>query len=97
MIRHPFDDVQLSKPVPPPRNPLPPVLQLELAYQMVLVGCLIEMLLTVFLAPRGEVSAPVVYQSVAAFRALVLLGLTLLTLPYKTRLVLPAVLIWAAM
>ncbi len=97
MIHHPFDDVQLSKPVPPPRNPLPPALQLELAYQMVLVGCLIEMLLTVFLSPRGEANAPVVFQSVAAFRALVLLGLTLLVLPYKTRVVLPALLIWAAM
>ncbi len=97
MIHHPFDDVQLSKPVLPPRDPLPPVLQLELAYQMVLVGCLIEMLLTIFLAPRGEVAVPVVYQSVAAFRALVLLGLTLLVLPYKTRLALPALLIWAAM
>jgi hypothetical protein len=97
MIHHPFDDVQLSKPAPPPREPLPPVLQLELAYQMVLVGCLIEMLLTVFLAPRGEVAVPVVYQSVAALRALVLLGLTLLVLPYKTRVVLPTVVIWAAM
>jgi hypothetical protein len=97
MIHHPFDDVQLSKPVPPPREPLPSILQLEVAYQMVLVGCLIEMLLTVFLSPRGEVAVPVVYQSVAALRALVLLGLTLLVLPYKTRVVLPAMLIWAAM
>ncbi len=97
MIHHPFDDVELSKPLVPPRDPLPPVLQLELAYQMLLVGCLIEMLLTVFLSPRGEVAVPVVYQSVAAFRALTLLGLTLLVLPYKTRVVLPAVLIWAAM
>ncbi len=97
MIHHPFDDVQLSKPVPPPPDPLPPVFQLELAYQMVLVGCLIEMLLTVFLSPRGEVAVPVVYQSVAALRAVVLLGLTLLVLPYKTRVVLPAMLIWAAM
>jgi hypothetical protein len=97
MIHHPFDDVQLSNPPPPPREPLPPVLQLELAYQMVLVGCLIELLLTVFLLPRGEISVPVVYQSVAAFRALALLGLTLLVLPYKTRVVLPAMLIWAAM
>jgi hypothetical protein len=97
MIHHPFDDVQLFKPVPPPREPLPPVLQLEVAYQMVVVGCLIEMLLTVFLAPRGEIGVPVVYQSVAAIRGLVLLGLVLLVLPYKTRVVLPALLIWAAM
>jgi hypothetical protein len=97
MIHHPFDDVQLSKPLPPPLEPLPPVLQLEFAYQMVLVGCLIEMLLVVFLSPRGEITVPVVYQSVAALRAFILLGLTLLLLPYKFRLALPALLIWAGM
>jgi hypothetical protein len=97
MIHHPFDDVKISKPVRPPPEPLLPILQLEMAYQMVLVGCVIEMLLTVFLAPRGEIAVPVVYQSVAAFRGLVLLGLTLLILGYKTRVALPAMLIWAAM
>jgi hypothetical protein len=97
MIHHPFDDVTLTKPVPQPRDPLPPILQLEVAYQMVLVGCLIEMVLTGFLSPRGDSSIPVVYQSVAAIRAVILLGLVLLVLSYKTRVVLPAMLIWAAM
>jgi hypothetical protein len=97
MIHHPFDDVIISKPAPPPREPLPPVFQLEMAYQMVMVGCLLEMLMTVFLSPRHDASLPVVYQSVAAIRALVLLGLTLLVLPYKTRVVVPALLLWAAM
>jgi hypothetical protein len=96
MIHHPFDDVKITKAVPPPRAPLPPVLQLELAYQTVLVGCLIEMLLVMFLAPRNDSSVPVVFQSVAAFRALVLLGLVLMVLGYKARAVLPALLIWAA-
>jgi hypothetical protein len=96
MIHHPFDDVKISKPVPPPREPLPPVFQLEIAYQMVLVGCLIELLLTGFLTPRGDSSIPVVYQSVAVLRGLVLLGLVLLVLPYKTRAVLPAMLVWGA-
>lgn len=96
MIHHPFDDVKISKPVRPPPEPLLPILQLEMAYQMVLVGSVIEMLITVFLAPRGEMRVPVVYQSVAAFRGLVLMGLMLLVLGYKTRIVLPAILIWAA-
>lgn len=96
MIHHPFDDVKISKPVRPPPEPLLPILQLETAYQMVLVGCVIEMLLTLFLAPRGEIAVPVVYQSVAAFRGLVLMGLMLLVLGYKTRVALPAMLIWAA-
>jgi hypothetical protein len=96
MIHHPFDDVKIDKPLPPPRAPLPPILQHEVAYQTVLVGCLIELLLVMFLAPRGDYSVPVVYQSVAALRALILLGLVLMVLPYKSRAALPAMLIWAA-
>ena len=95
MIQHPFDAVKIDKPLPPPRAPLPPVFNIELAYQLVMVACLLEMILTAFLVPRGDSNSPVVFQSVAALRALTLLGLALIVLPYKSRAVLPAMLVWA--
>lgn len=96
MIHHPFDDVKIDKPLPPPRAPLSPVFNIEMAYQLVMVACLLEMLLTVFLVPRGDSNSPMVFQSVAALRALALLGLAFMVLPYKTRVILPAMVVWAA-
>jgi hypothetical protein len=96
VIRHPFDAVKVSKPAPPPRSPLPPIFELEMAYQLVMVACLLELVLTAFLLPRGDSNSVVAFQSVAALRLLALLGLCLMVLPYKTRFVLPAMLAWGA-